>query len=135
MSKIIAVDFDGTLVEDAYPDIGEPLKWVTGDTLFNELIRLKSKGFKIILWTCRLGKELENAVNFCKSMGLEFDAINDDLDEIKEDYVSYKDWQITRYPECRKVYADIYIDDKAVSNNFGSELAFYFNTVSEGNNG
>ena len=92
MNKIIAVDFDGTLVENKYPEIGKPLRGFTDDTLFNELITLRKRGVKVILWTCRLGKELENAVNFCKSMGLEFDAINDDVEEVKEKFESYKEW-------------------------------------------
>lgn len=93
MNKIIAVDFDGTLVENKYPEIGKPLRGFTDDTLFNELIALRERGVKVILWTSRLGKELENAVNFCKSMGLEFDAVNDDLKEIKDEFDSYKEWK------------------------------------------
>ena len=129
MNKIIAVDFDGTLVENKYPEIGKPLRAFTDDTLFNELITLRERGVKVILWTSRLGKELENAVNFCKSMGLEFDAVNDDLKEIKEEFDSYKERQKTKYPECRKVHADIYIDDKALTNNFQLNLGTYLKEV------
>lgn len=129
MNKIIAVDFDGTLVENKYPEIGKPLRGFTDDTLFNELIALRKHGVKVILWTSRLGKELENAVNFCKSMGLEFDAVNDDLKEIKDEFDSYKEWQKTKYPECRKVHADIYIDDKALTNNFQLNLGTYLKGV------
>ena len=129
MNKIIAVDFDGTLVENKYPEIGKPLRGFTEDTLFNELITLRERGVKVILWTSRLGKELENAVKFCKSMGLEFDAVNDDLKEIKEEFDSYKEWQKTKYPECRKVHADIYIDDKALTNNFQLNLGTYLKEV------
>ena len=129
MNKIIAVDFDGTLVENKYPEIGNPLRGFTNDTLFNELIALRKRGVKVILWTSRLGKELENAVNFCKSMGLEFDAVNDDLKEIKEEFDSYKEWQKTKYPECRKVHADIYIDDRALTNNFQLNLGTYLKEV------
>ena len=129
MNKIIAVDFDGTLVENKYPEIGKPLRGFTDDALFNELITLRERGVKVILWTSRLGKELENAVNFCKSMGLEFDAVNDDLKEIKEEFDSYKEWQKTKYPECRKVHADIYIDDKALTNNFQLNLGTYLKEV------
>ena len=129
MNKIVAVDFDGTLVENKYPEIGKPLRGFTDDTLFNELIALRKHGVKVILWTSRLGKELENAVNFCKSMGLEFDAVNDDLKEIKDEFDSYKEWQKTKYPECRKVHADIYIDDKALTNNFQLNLGTYLKEV------
>lgn len=129
VNKIIAVDFDGTLVENKYPEIGKPLRGFTDDTLFNELIALRERGVKVILWTSRLGKELENAVNFCKSMGLEFDAVNDDLKEIKDEFDSYKEWQKIKYPECRKVHADIYIDDKALTNNFQLNLGTYLKEV------
>ena len=67
---IIAVDFDGTLCEDCWPEIGAPnLK------LIGELIYRRSIGDKLILWTCRSDIQLMNAVRWCKSYGLTFDAI------------------------------------------------------------
>jgi hydroxymethylpyrimidine pyrophosphatase-like HAD family hydrolase len=92
----IAVDFDGTIVENAYPAIGE-------EKLFaiETLIQLQKRGHQIILWTYREGKELEEAVNFCRSRGLEFYAVNKNYPEEKpEDGLP------------RKINADIYIDDK-----------------------
>ena len=63
MKKIIAVDFDGTIVEDEYPDIGNPI--------FETIDRLKIEragGAQIILWTCRIGKSLLSAVKWCERM-------------------------------------------------------------------
>lgn len=96
-NRIIAVDFDGTLTEENYPNIGQPnLK------LIYELISCRKNGDKIILWTCRDSKELEDAINWCKQNGLEFDAINDNIPEVIEAWQS----------NPRKIYADVYIDDK-----------------------
>lgn len=98
--RIIAVDFDGTLVEDKFPSIGEPI-YQTWIKLFKE----QSEGSKIILWTCRNGEALEKAVEFCtNTMGFHFDAINENLDEIKVLYGG----------DTRKVFATEYWDDKAV---------------------
>lgn len=98
--RIIAVDFDGTLVEDSYPEIGEPIKPIWG-ALKDE----QRNGSKIILWTCRNGKALEEAVKFCTEvMGFHFDAINENLDEVKILYGG----------DTRKVFADEYWDDKSI---------------------
>lgn len=95
---IIAVDFDGTLCEECWPEIGAP-----NLRLIGELIYRRSLGDRVILWTCRCGINLIQAVKWCKSYGLEFDAINENLPEIVEKYGS----------ESRKISADIYIDDKS----------------------
>lgn len=59
--QIIAVDFDGTLCENKWPEIGEP-----NTNLIGYLIEMrKSFGAKIILWTCRVGEMLDKAVNWC----------------------------------------------------------------------
>lgn len=58
---------------------------------------------RIILWTCRCGRKLEQAVQWCEEFGLEFDKVNRNTDEILEKYGS----------DSRKIYADVYIDDKA----------------------
>ena len=92
---IIAVDFDHTLSNAGYPNIGQPNK-----PLFDVLIKLKSQGHNIILWTCREDIQLQQAVDWCKEQGLEFDAVNENLP-----------W-IGFY--SRKVCADVYIDDLAV---------------------
>ena len=92
---IVAVDFDGTLSLDSqYPNIGR-----FNTHLYEALMKLKGIGWSIVLWTCREGKELKEAVEWCKMNGLEFDAINENPPE-----VSFK---------SRKVVADMYIDDRA----------------------
>ena len=95
---IYAVDFDGTLCESKFPEIGSP-----NIKLINHLIELRHQGDKVILWTCRVGERLEKAVEWCKSYGLEFDAINENLSSQIEKWGN----------ETRKVFADVYIDDKA----------------------
>lgn len=98
MNKIIAVDFDGTLCRAIWPDVGTPnLK------LISELIQRQRNGDKIILWTCREGIALENAIKWCKEYNLVFDAINDNLAE-----------QVNLYGNnSRKISCDVYIDDKS----------------------
>ena len=96
---IIAVDFDGTLCEQCWPEIGKP-----NLRLIGELIYRKSMGDKLILWTCRAGEQLDNAVKWCKEYGLVFDSVNDNLPEIVNLYGS----------NSRKITADIYIDDRSM---------------------
>ena len=72
--KIIAVDFDGCLCADAWPEIGEENK----DAL-NELRKEKLLGTRIILWTCRSGRKLQEAIDWCKERGITFDEINANL--------------------------------------------------------
>lgn len=93
---IVAVDFDGTIVEDAYPKIGRPKIFA-----FETLRRLQSDGHQVILWTCRQGKELEEAVEFCRERGFEFYAINSNFPEESPEHT---------YP--RKLVADLWIDDR-----------------------
>ena len=97
---IIAVDFDGTLSGDGWPGCGSP-----NLPIINKLIELRSKGSKVILWTCRSGEEEKSAVDWCKTFGLEFDAVNENLPEIVESWGG---------EDTRKIYADEYWDDKSV---------------------
>ena len=92
--------FDGTLCESVFPDIGKP-----NMALINHLIKRRKQGNKLILWTCRVGDRLAEAVEWCKQFGLEFDAVNENLPEMIELWGG----------ESRKVFADVYIDDKAVN--------------------
>ena len=93
---IIAVDFDGTIVEHKYPAIGKEIPFA-----FDTLKKLQEKGHRLILWTYRAGKELEDAIEFCRDHGLEFYAINRNFPE--EEY----DESLSR-----KILADMYIDDR-----------------------
>ena len=97
---IYAVDFDGTLCESIFPDIGSP-----NMALINHLIQRRKQGNKIILWTCRVNERLQEAVDWCKQFGLEFDAVNENLLEKIEQWGG----------DTRKIFADVYIDDKAVN--------------------
>ncbi len=98
-AKIIAVDFDGTIVEDAYPGIGKPKPFA-----FEVLKQLERDGHRLILWTVRIGKELSEAVEFCKKNGVDFYAVNANFpDEVYE-----------RRAMSRKVKAEIFIDDRNV---------------------
>ena len=97
-SLSIAVDFDGTLCYSRWPDLGEPNR-----KLIDCLITWKRRGNKLILWTCREGDILKQAVDWCRSYGLEFDAVNDNLPE-----------NIALFGNnSRKVGCDFYIDDKS----------------------
>lgn len=98
---IFAVDFDRTLIKDnTWPDVdGTP-----NVHMIKYLNYEKSQGTKIILWTCRDGQALEDAVTFCKENGLEFDAVNENLPEMIEAYGN----------DSRKISADAYIDDSAI---------------------
>lgn len=97
---IIAVDFDGTLCRDKYPLIGE-----ANDGLIRYLKHQKKNGARLILWTCRNGERLSQAVEWCRGHQLEFDTVNENLPEILERYGG----------DSRKIFADIYIDDKSVA--------------------
>ena len=97
---IIAVDFDGSLCTDAYPEIGD-----ANNKLIWELQNRQSMGDKLILWTCRIGDKLSEAVSWCENRGLIFDAVNENLQETILKWGS----------NPRKITADIYIDDRAAS--------------------
>ncbi len=92
----IAIDFDGTIVEHKYPKIGKELPLAT-----HTLKALAQKGHRLILWTYRSGRELDEAIEFCQSRGVEFYAINRNFpeEELTTDV-------------SRKILADLYIDDR-----------------------
>src|SRR5690554_666319 len=75
-SFLIAVDFDGTIVEDDYPSIGRPIIFA-----FETMKKLQEKGHRLILWTYMRGKALEDAVTFCRQNGIEFYAVNKSFPE------------------------------------------------------
>lgn len=98
LTPTIAVDFDGTLCTEEWPDIGEP-----NLPLIDFLIRWRHEGNKVILWTCRENTMLGLAVDWCAEHGLHFDAVNCNLPERIEAYKN----------DSRKVGADYYIDDSS----------------------
>jgi hypothetical protein len=100
---IIAIDFDGTIVEDAYPKIGKPMIFA-----FETMRKLQSEGHRLILWTYRTEKKLQEAVDFCKQQGLEFYAINKSYPE--EEF----DGKISR-----KINATFFVDDRNIGGFIG----------------
>jgi hypothetical protein len=95
----IAVDFDGTIVEHRYPQIGEEKLFA-----FETLKQLQKLGHQLILWTFRHGKELDEAIEYCKKKGLEFYAINR----------SYPEEEFDTDTASRKIDVDLFIDDRNV---------------------
>lgn len=91
--KIICVDFDGTIAKTRYPHI------IAQIPESNLIIKWRKLGHKVILWTCREGDVLEQALMFCHEQGISFDGVNENVQR------KYKD-------DPRKISADFYIDDK-----------------------
>lgn len=96
---VIAVDFDGTIVEHRYPAIGKEIPFAIAT-----LKQLISDGHRLVLWSVREGKLLEEAVNYCRERGIEFYAVNKDFEE--------EDGRGRHY--SRKLKADLFIDDRNV---------------------
>lgn len=97
--KIIAVDFDGTLCENKWPEIGS-----ANEELIEYLRDRQKNGDKLILWTCRVDDMLQKAIEWCKENELTFDAVNENLPEIIENFGS----------DTRKIFANEYIDDRNI---------------------
>ena len=98
-SKIIAVDFDGTLCTNKFPEIGEPIH-ETIEALKSE----QAAGARVILWTCRVGERLTETLLWCGEHGIDVDEVNRNLPDIVDSFGS----------DCRKIFADEYWDDRAV---------------------
>lgn len=99
---IVAVDFDGVLCRDKFPEIGAPNYGVV--SLVREII---DAGHEVVLWTCRADDRLTEAVEWCHDRGLHFCAVNDNAPSNKVKYEK-------EYPNgTRKVFADVYMDDKS----------------------
>ena len=94
---ILAVDFDGTLVENDFPDIGK-----FNSDVVEAVLTYKKLGWKVILWSCRTGTMLEDAVKACAQIDLTFDAVNDNLPEVQQYFGG----------NTRKVFANLYWDDR-----------------------
>ena len=97
---IIAVDFDGTIVENRYPEIGAERPFA-----IDTLKMLQKDRHRIVLWTCREGELLDAAIEWCRERGLEFYAANRD----------YPEETTKNNPHfTRKLKADLFIDDRNV---------------------
>ena len=101
-SLILAIDFDGTIVEDEYPKVGKPMVFA-----FETLKKLQDDGHRLILWTYRSGRKLKEAVDFCKENDIEFYAINESYEKEELEGIS------------RKINADIFIDDRNIGGFIG----------------
>ncbi|MFD1095136.1 BT0820 family HAD-type phosphatase [Salegentibacter chungangensis] len=102
-SLTIAVDFDGTIVDNRYPEIGKPKLFA-----FETLKKLQEEGHQLILWTYRHGPALEEAVEFCESKGISFYAVNKSYPEEEFDHTI-----------SRKILADFFIDDRNIQGLLG----------------
>jgi len=102
-SKVIAIDFDGTVVEHKYPQIGNEMLFA-----FATLKALQDKGHKLILWTIRTGELLQEAVDYCKENGIEFYAVNKNYPE-----------EVLDEKTSRKLNADIFVDDRTIGGFIG----------------
>jgi hypothetical protein len=105
---IYGIDFDGTIVEEKFPEIGKPVK-----SVFDFIRRIQDTGHKWILITMREGELLKDALSFLAINGLTPDAVNDNLPERIEKWGN----------NPRKIYADFYIDDHNVG---GVQLPIIF---------
>ena len=99
MSRAIAIDFDGCLCENAWPEIGAP-NW----PVIQRAIEEQKNGAELILWSCREGELLNAAVQAAEEWGLHFDAVNDNLPS----------WKKVWGNNPRKIGATEYWDDRAV---------------------
>lgn len=95
---IIAIDFDGTIVEDSYPKIGNLIPGAR-----EAITNLYNNGYWIIIWTCRAGIYLDDCLRFLKWKQIPFHGINESCPTNIHKHGS----------DTRKVYADVYIDDKS----------------------
>jgi hypothetical protein len=114
---IIAVAFDGTLCVNEWPAIGAPrtavIAWI---------LARKQCGDKLILWTNRVGERLDGAVAWCREQGIEFDAVNENLPEIVQEFGG----------DCRKVFANVYLDDRAMKPEEAERQGRFARTVRRG---
>ena len=111
----IAVDFDGTIVENRYPEIGKPILFAV-----ETLLKLQEEGHNLILWTYRTGKSLDEAVYFCNQKGISFYAVNKSYPE-----------EIFDTSLSRKIQADYFIDDRNIGGLMGwGEIYHTLNEIS-----
>ena len=100
------MDFDGTLCENNWPEIGRENR-----KMLKVLPLLRKLGVLLVLWSCREEDDLVDAVEWCRERGVEFDAVNENCPCV----IEYFEWN------TRKIHADEYWDDRAVSICFEQE--------------
>ena len=100
ITMIIAVDFDGTIVEHAYPKIGKERPFATAT-----LRQLQKDGHLLVLWSVREGELLEEAVKWCKERGVTFYAVNKNTDEEGRENADNPNYS-------RKLKVHMFIDDR-----------------------
>lgn len=105
--RVYAIDFDMTIAYTQYPKIIKPLPYAI------EVLQVLTKdpNSTLILWTCREGEYLRQALDFCELYGIKFDYVNENCKRNLDLYTV----------DCRKVSADIYIDDHSYQGQRGVE--------------
>lgn len=99
---VIAIDFDGTIVENQYPEIGKIKK-----DCINFINKLSSElNCEIIIWTCRENEKLKEAIDFLNKNNITYHYVNDNCNWAKNEF--------SHNAKCRKIFADLYIDDRAI---------------------
>jgi len=93
---VVGIDFDGTVVHHVYPGIGEPMPHA-----FEVMKELQAAGHRLVLWTCREGKDKQDAIDFCKLNGVEF--VSHNINTKEDAYM---------WPPSTKILTDVFIDDK-----------------------
>ena len=108
---VYAIDFDNTIALTQYPKIIKPIPYAL------EVLKVLSKDphSTLILWTCREGEYLKQAIDFCELYGIHFDYINENCKRNLDLYTV----------DCRKVSADVYIDDKSYQGQEGVEKLWH----------
>ena len=96
---VIAIDYDGVINACPYPEVG-----ILVPGAFEGMHRLHEEGHTLILWTCREGTDQTRAINDLLSRGIHIDGVNCNARANIEQYSS----------DCRKVHADLYVDDRQV---------------------
>lgn len=97
--KYFAIDFDGTIAYDAYPEIGSLIPGAK-----ETMAKIRELGGQIAIWTCRTHQAREDAKEFLKTNGIKYDKFNEPFDENVNQYGG---------DHARKIFADVYIDDRA----------------------
>jgi hypothetical protein len=95
-TPIVAIDFDGTIVDHRFPEVGAPVPLA-----LQSIRALIAMRWRVILWTMRSGKHLDDAVEFLKRHGIEPWAVNANPTQ-------------SGWTSSPKAYAHYYVDDAAL---------------------